>query len=463
VTRHHHAGRLAAALAALALLTTVFGVPRHAAAAPAQVEASNDATLRDRVLERFDVRGLQDGISLIPRTPLAGVRLIDIAGGTVSINGQTVTGGELQDRLGQEAATVLQLSYLSDPDRLALFGLSVPEGTAVAPPAPPPAPRVPLRRGNSRDRVRILGDATVAAGETLPGDLVVVGGRAEVDGMVDGDVVVVAGSLRLGEGADVRGDVVAVAAQLDRAPGARVGGEVVDLGLNNVQFRIGDVELRNPLRLRPRVPRFAGILTTLLRLGLLVILGWLLVAVAGRPVDRIAARAAAEPLKAGVVGLLVELLFVPVLIVVSVLLAASIIGIPLLVLIPVAIIVMVVALLIGFTGVALRVGRWMGARIGADHLEAYGAMTLGMVVLLSLALAARFASLAGGLTAGLGMAVAMLAFCVEYAAWTVGLGAAVLARVAPPPRADSQRRPGSSEAPSPSGPAMPPETPPATT
>ena len=156
-----------------------------------------------------------------------------------------------------------------------------------------------------------------------------------------------------------------------------------------------------------------------------------MVAVAARPVQRIANRAAAEPLKAGVVGVLVEVVFLPVLIVDPNLLAVSIVGIPLLGLIPLVLLVMLVALLVGFTGVAVRVGEWMGARVGIEPLEPYKAVVLGVAGLLALAFLARVASLPGGLTTGLGFMLGLVAFCVEYVAWTVGLGAAVLVRLGP--------------------------------
>jgi hypothetical protein len=200
--------------------------------------------------------------------------------------------------------------------------------------------------------------------------------------------------------------------------------------------------------------RILGAPTTLLRLGLLTILGWLIVAVAGGPVRRISNRAAAEPFKAGLVGILVELLFLPMLVLVSVLLAVSIVGIPLLALVPVAVLVMVVVLLVGFTAVAMRVGEWMGARVGTVGPAGYGAVTAGIAVVLTLALLARLAFLSGGAATGLGVALAVIGFGVEFAAWTVGLGAAVLVRFAP------ESRPAGPAAPPASQP--PPEMPPAT-
>jgi hypothetical protein len=259
------------------------------------------------------------------------------------------------------------------------------------------------------------------------GDVVVIGGRSEVDGEVRGNVVTIGGAMRLGPRADVRGDAVAIWSHLDRAPGARVGGEFVDIGTG---VWIGPGNLGFPRGGFPRFPSVMGLMATLLRLGLLMMLGWLFVAVGRGPVQRIADRAAAEPVKAGLVGLLVEVLFLPILVVVIVLLAISIIGIPLLALVPLALLALVLVLIAGFTAMAMRVGQWIGS-LGSNQPEAYTAVAIGTIVLLSFAVMAKLAFLAGGFVAGFGIVLALIAFCVEYLVWTVGLGAAVLVRLAP--------------------------------
>ena len=55
------------------------------------------------------VRG---GIALRPKTAMPGVRSIEVTGGAIAIDGRSVTGGELRDKLGVDADLILQLSYL---------------------------------------------------------------------------------------------------------------------------------------------------------------------------------------------------------------------------------------------------------------------------------------------------------------------------------------------------------------
>jgi hypothetical protein len=274
--------------------------------------------------------------------------------------------------------------------------------------------------------VRFGGNARVTQDEVVFGDVVVIGGRSDVDGEVRGNVVTIGGNMRLGPRADVRGDAVAIWSRIDRAPTAQVGGQYVDIG-TGTWMGPWHVGFPGPF---PRFPNFLGLVGTLLRLGLLVMLGWLFVAVGRGPVQRIADRAAAEPVKAGLVGVLVEVLFLPILVVVIVLLAISIIGIPLLALVPLALLALVLVLIAGFTAMALRTGQWIGG-LGSNRPEAYTAVAIGTIVLLSFAVMAKLAFLAGGFVAGFGIALAVIAFCVEYLVWTIGLGAAVLARLAP--------------------------------
>jgi uncharacterized RDD family membrane protein YckC len=96
---------------------------------------------------------------------------------------------------------------------------------------------------HDRDRVRIMDDVEVPAGETVKGDAVAVMGSVTVDGevmhdavavmgdntingTVHHDVVAVMGDMTLGPKAKVDGSVVCVGGEIHRDPGAVVGGEV---------------------------------------------------------------------------------------------------------------------------------------------------------------------------------------------------------------------------------------------
>ena len=427
----------------LALVVTLTGL------VPALAQTPRDpAALRTQIERRFDVLPLRDGVALHPKFAGSGVRSIEITAGAVAIDGQSVTGAELRSRLGGDADAILQLSYLDDAQRRALFGAAPSPGSppaeAVAPPLPPAPPTPPEppavrpndteRRVRARrdrgDRVRFGGSVTVTENESVAGDVVVVGGSADIDGEVTGDVVVVGGSLRLGPHADVLKDAVIVGGSLDRDPAARVGGRVQEVGVGALNF-----DGWRPRRGFPRDWWSSGLfgstfslVATLIRVGVLGLLAALVVVFARDYVDRVGARAAAEPLKAGAIGFLAQLLFLPLLIVTIVLFLITIVGIPLLVLIPFALLALLVFSLAGFTAVATHAGRWLAHRFGWPDYGPVATTVLGVLVIASPLLLARLLGLVGGPLWLFSTALAILGFCAEYAAWTLGIGAVALQR-----------------------------------
>jgi hypothetical protein len=276
--------------------------------------------------------------------------------------------------------------------------------------------------------VRFGGDVTVPADEIVADDVVVFGGNADVDGQVDGDVVVIGGKATLGPNADIRRDVTVVGGSLTRDPRALVRGRVEEVGVGDSHF--GPPWFRRGFPfftswrqngLSPTI-RFVG---TLMRVGLLVLLVWGVMLVAKTPVEQIAKRAAAEPVKSWAIGFLAELLFLPALILTVAVLAISIVGIPLLILVPVVLVGLFVILLIGFTAVAY----WIGSRVqGATdraRRQPYLAALVGIAVILSPLLLGRIVGLASGL-GFVAVALAGLGILLEYISWTTGLGAAAL-------------------------------------
>jgi hypothetical protein len=394
-------------------------------------------SVRMRVEKRFVVLPIGNGVVLTPRFN-TDVRSIEVADSTIAIDGNPVSGGELKQRLGDDAALVLQVSYL-DPATRRTLAASQPA------PAPPPTdptavtadPRstadVPVRRPRRRnDVVRIGGSVSIDADESIEGDVVVIGGSASVDGQIDGELVVVGGSATLGPQADIGRDVTVVGGGLSRSPTAVIRGKVQDVGFGGVPWRRGDWGDWgnwdwNPMQGLYPIAKFMG---TLMRMGLLMLLAGFVILVARTPVELISERATAEPGKSWVIGFLIEILFVPVLVLTIVVLAISIIGIPLLVLVPFAIVGTMVVLLVGFTGVAYALGGVLQKRVEPLRDRPYLATFVGIMAILSPLLLARLINLTGGLVDGLGFiagTLILVGFVSEYMAWTFGLGAAVLA------------------------------------
>lgn len=265
--------------------------------------------------------------------------------------------------------------------------------------------------------------------ESIDGDVVVIGGSATVEGEVIGEVVVVGGSLRLGPRANVTKDVVVVGGSLDRDPGATVGGKVEEVSpgafdFKNLQGRRGRVGEWWRGRFGPTF----SLVSTLVRVGVLCLLVALVVMFARGYVDRVGVRAAAEPLKAGAIGLLAQLLFVPLLIITIVVFVITIIGIPLLVLIPFGVLGLMLFALAGFSAVASLAGGWLTRRFGWTEYGPIATAVLGVVMIAAPMLLARLIGLGGGPLWLLSMGLMLVGFLLEYAAWTVGVGAVALAR-----------------------------------
>jgi hypothetical protein len=386
----------------------------------AQTPASSD--LATRLRERYDVVALQQGVAFVPRDTGSAVRMIQVVDGVVNVDGETLTGQQLRDRLGSDADLVLQVSYLSSQQQRELAG-AVP-----APPLPgasAPQPNEPVQRTDvvRGDRVRFGGDVTVERNERLEGDAVAIGGSVTVNGEVTGDATSIGGTLTLGPDAVVRGDAVSVGGTLNRAPGARVEGDVTEVGGGGGGggFRRG---MWFPALFGTFWSRFGSLAATALRLAVLAMVAVIIVAFGRNAVERIAARTAAAPVRSGLIGLLAEILFVPVLVLTAVVLAVSIIGIPLLFLLPFAVLLVMLVALVGFVGLAYHVGRWIASRFGWREPGAYGSVAIGVVAIGGLTLLAKLAALGGGFV--IGAPLTGLGYFVEFVAWTVGFGAAIL-------------------------------------
>jgi hypothetical protein len=157
--------------------------------------------------------------------------------------------------------------------------------------------------GGRTVRVAIRSDpVTVAPGEVVQGDLVVVGGAARVDGTVAGDLVVIDGSLRVGPTAVVGRDLIAVGNETTEiAPGVQVGRSHVAVNFPGVRWMVENALFvwDNPL---------VVLLGALLGIAFLL---WLAYRVLIRPYDAARMHGTIEhhPVRAGLFGLIVHVAF----------------------------------------------------------------------------------------------------------------------------------------------------------
>jgi hypothetical protein len=435
------------AVACILGATAMSAAGQASAAAPSRLNAVEQKT-RDAVLARYRALSIQNGIVLVPLSRVDGVESIEIRGGTIAINGRAVTGGEVRERLGRDAEPVLQLSYFDLPAQQRMLlpggGPERPAGSGrpeVAPPQPsapsepiePQGPSTPERtfRREYDARVRIFGDITVEQDEQVNGAVVAVGGSITVDGRGRDNVVAVGGSVKLGPHAEVRGDVTTVGGTIERDPGAIVSGRLNEVGVSTPGVRIHpnwDVRWA-------RWPSFNGpgwsvvrLFGTLLRMAVFALFAALVVLVAPRAVQRVEHAVTSQPWKAALVGLLAQLFFVPVVILVIVVLAISIVGIPLLILVPFGVLAFFLAFLLGFTGAACGLARLVWRREPVPQGGMLTVLAVGLGVIWSFTLLGRIVGLGGGPLMAAAVALILVGILIEYAAWTIGLGGALLTR-----------------------------------
>lgn len=443
----------------------------EAASAAPEAASPEDAGLRRQIEERYEVLPVRGGLVLQPREDFRGVRTVEITGSELAVNGRSIGREELRAWMGERAEAVLRLADLDPAERLRLFDAEEPAADAededavaaededgagavvVAPevPEPPEPPEVPEATGRrvQRGSQTVVGSSVRIARDEISEDVVVLGGSADIEGRVEGDVVVfggpvdvegevtrdvtaIGGNVYLGEDSEVGGEVTAVGGQVRRDAGARVRG-----GINEVQrgFRGPSAPVWAWDWGRPDGPMFSPVgwmasmvwpIAELLFLALLVIF---LLAIARPTVERVGTRAGAEPLKSGIVGLLVGILIFPAFLIVSVLLALSIIGIPILVVLVLLFVfagipALLVAALVGYSGVAWRLGRWSEGRFGWRLESAVMAAIVGLLFLHVLDLVGQ--ALDFGPLRVFAVMFLIAAAVVQFVAWCVGFGAVVL-------------------------------------
>ena len=273
-------------------------------------------------------------------------------------------------------------------------------------------------------RIALGQDVRIERDEEVTDAAIVVGGSLTVDGRVRDGVVVVGGNLYLSSTADVRGDIVLVGGTLTRDPGARLTG-----GVSYISF--GDWARRNfawfPSVSFGEFGRWISLAGTLARVSVLGVLMMMMLIVARAPVARVGRAALAEPLRAFVIGLAAEIFFVPLLVAAAIGLALTIIGIPFVaLLVPIAIVIAVFAFVLGFTALSCRIGERIEDRLGWQPGNAFVATAIGFVLLLAPSLLARFVDVASVGVAPLTFVLTTIGIAVEFIAWTIGVGAAII-------------------------------------
>jgi hypothetical protein len=203
-----------------------------------------------------------------------------------------------------------------------------------------------------RDVVALRGNVRMQAGSAARQVTAVLGSVELEPGVsVDREVVAIGGDVHVSPGAHVGRDAVSIGGQVIIDPGGSVDGEEVSIGVPGL---LGVVGLLGGGDAAPReVERVAPLLRVghvLAKYVVLFVLGLLVLVLAPARLDTVAASLAHQPAKVVLAGLL-GTLAMPLL---TLLLVVTIVGIPL---VAVQVVAVLLAGIVGFTALALLVGR----------------------------------------------------------------------------------------------------------
>ncbi len=476
-----------------ALMLTLISLP--AAAAPAAVDSEEAAQLLAQLEEQYEVLTLEESWVLRPTRDAADedadaekaeteeveaedadteeatdFDVIEIRAGSVTVDGERMTRDELRELVGDAADLMHSLAELAGP------ATDLTPSREESEDEPPPPRR---RRTETDTRISFASSLTVEEHESvrdvvviggslevlgeIDGDAVAVGGSVEVRGEVDGSVTAVGGSVSLGPDAIIDGDVSAIGGNVHREPGATIHGGITELSLGEWEAPEWDFDFGGR-RSRDFGFVWVGFVESVIMTILLAVFVLFTVLIARGYVGSVADRATREPWKAGLVGLIAEVLFVPAVVLVFIILAVSVIGIPLAILWMIASpLCLILMFLIGFTSIALAAGRKLEGRFDLEDMGPYVAVLLGIALIQGWTIVGEAFSFVGGPIKVTAWLLILMGFLVKFVAWTVGLGAVLLHGFAPLPESGGAAAlPASSPRPSyppPPPPAAPPSPP----
>ena len=230
-------------------------------------------------------------------------------------------------------------------------------------PTPPPG------QTTQGDQVVVANTYRLAAGDTLNGNLgligstafiengavitkgvFVVGGTISISGTVRGDIIAIGGAVNLDDTAVAEGDITVIGATINRSPLAKVYGQIIQQTPTILDFNF-NAPAGSPLA--PRTDPAALILRIVLDALLMAVVAVIAALLLPEPVKRVANVFIEQPAVAGGVGLLVVVGFPLVLL----LMIVTVLLIPMAAL---AVLALGVVLLYGWIAIGYELGRKIG-------------------------------------------------------------------------------------------------------
>ena len=267
--------------------------------------------------------------------------------------------------------------------------------------------------------------------EEIDGDVVAVGGSIEIKGRVTGDVVAIGGDVDVFSTGIVEGDAVSIGGDVIKRGDAVVEGEKVSIAFfRGPFFRIPPMSthFRFPFMFTPFRPPAWSLFLRIIRIAFILFLGIVVISVFPKHVDKVKEKTKQEFLKSGLVGLAAQILALPIFI----LLIITIIGIPVALLVEPLLIL--VALILGFTGVCLFIGEKLQEHTSLKSETKIMILVIGILAVEVVPLAARAMRIFGDVFSPFAWFLTFIGALIIYVVITVGFGAAILTRLGTRPK-----------------------------
>ncbi len=261
---------------------------------------------------------------------------------------------------------------------------------------------VELKEGETAEAVVVIGASAIVRGKVRDA-AVAIGGNLDIEGEVGEAAVAVMGDVKAGPDAHIRGDVVAVGGRADVAQGAKIGGSIQQVepgvGLPHVDW-LKKWIVHSLFKLRPLAPQVGwvwGVWATFLLIYLLI------AAAFPRPVQACIDELTRRPATSFLMGLLSKLLLPVVLLILTI----TVLGI---VVVPFVLAALFLGLLVGKVAILQCLGLMLGRQFGSSGFQhRLAAFLLGAFVVTLLYLVPVIGMLTFGVISVWGLGCAVMA------------------------------------------------------
>jgi len=283
----------------------------------------------------------------------------------------------------------------------------------------------------NHDIVKMGRDIVVEEYEEVDGDVVAVGGDVTVKGTVCKNVIALGGDVLVTSTGVVEGDATSIGGDVEKETGAVIRGEKIGINfLPKKIFRpIPQVGFL-PTTIIGLPPFFGGLalFARIIKIMLFLFLGIIVISIVPKNVTKVKDKIKQDFLKSVLVGFAAEILILPIFI----LLIVTVIGIPVALLVEPLLIL--VALILGYTGVSYFIGEKL--REGTNLKPETPMMTLiiGILAVECVLLLARVVGILGHFLFPFSWILTFIGWVIWYVAVTVGFGACILTRLGTRPK-----------------------------